>query len=354
MKIRAPLLFFCALSIYSAEPKVESLMENGHWKRARDFAEAAYKANPNDARVNYVMARVRHEFEKLDDAAKFGEAAVRLDSKSSPAHRELGEIYADQAEHVSFIKQLGFARKVRAEFDAALAIAPKDPDNLFDRMLYYLQAPGVVGGDKKKAAEIANDLIKIDPVRGYLALVRIARADKEDAKLEGLYARAVESNPASYQARIALGGFYLSGAHLNPSKAEEQCKPALDLNPDRIDAYRFLALALVLQKRLDDAAKLIARAESAIPDDLSPYVYAARGMLREGTDLGKAEAYLNKYLNETKDPEPGAPSIAGAHWSLGLVLEKQGRKNEARGELETALKIKPDFEPAKKDLKRLK
>src|SRR5437868_10736393 len=257
------LLLWSVSSAYSVEPKVESLIENGHWKRARDFAEAAYKTNPNDARANYVMARVRHEFEKLDDAAKFGEAAVRLDAKSSPAHRELGEIYADQAEHVSFIKQLGFVRKVRAEFDAALAIAPKDPDNLFDRMLYYLQAPGVTGGDKKKAAEIANDLIKIDPARGYLALARIARAAKEDGKLEGLYAKAVESNPASYKARIALAGFYLSGSHSNPSKTEEQCRPALDLNPDRIDAYRFLALALALEKRSDDAAKLIARAESA-------------------------------------------------------------------------------------------
>lgn len=354
MKIRVPLLFFCALSSYSAEPKVESLMENGHWKRARDFAEAAYKANPNDARANYVMARVRHEFGQLDEAVKHGEAAVRLDPRSSPAHRELGEIYGDQAEHVSFLRQIGLAKKIRTEFDAALAIAPNDPDNLFDRMLYYLQAPGVVGGDKKKAAEVANDLIKTDPARGYLALVRIARADKEDAKLEGLYAKAVESNPASYEARIALAGFYLNGSHLNPSKAEEQCRPALDLNPDRINAYRLLALALVLQKRLDDAAKLIARAESVIPGDLSPYVYAARGMLREGTDLGKAETYLNKYLNQTKEPEAGAPSIAGTHWSLGLVFEKQGRKNEARGELEAALKIKPDFEPAKKDLKRLK
>src|SRR5207253_1415307 len=152
----------------------------------------------------------------------------------------------------------------------------------------------------------------------------------------------------------ALAGFYLSGSHSNPSKTEEQCRPALDLNPDRIDAYRFLALALALEKRSDDAAKLIARAESAIPDDLSPYVYAARGMLRDGTDLAKAEAYLKKYFNETKEPEPGAPSIAGAHWSLGLVYEKQGRKDEARSELETAVKIKPDFEPAKRDLKRLK
>ena len=49
-----------------------------------------------------------------------------------------------------------------------------------------------------------------------------------------------------------------------------------------------------------------------------------------------------------------APLLAGAHWSLGLVYEKEGRKQDAIAELETSLRLKPDFEPAQKDLKRLK
>jgi len=77
-------------------------------------------------------------------------------------------------------------------------------------------------------------------------------------------------------------------------------------------------------------------------------------MLRDSVELPKAEAYLKKYIAGTKEPEPGAPIIAGAHWSLGLVYEKQGRKPEARAELETAVRLKPDFEQAKKDLKRMK
>jgi tetratricopeptide (TPR) repeat protein len=35
------------------------------------------------------------------------------------------------------------------------------------------------------------------------------------------------------------------------------------------------------------------------------------------------------------------------------VLEKQGRKNEAIEALRTALRMKPDLDEAKKDLKRL-
>jgi hypothetical protein len=35
------------------------------------------------------------------------------------------------------------------------------------------------------------------------------------------------------------------------------------------------------------------------------------------------------------------------------VLEKEGHKDQAKQELQQAVTLEPDFEPAKKDLKRL-
>ena len=342
------------VSLTAGDLTADALIDNGHFKRAREIAEPAYKTHPDDAHANLVLARIEHEFQNLDQAEKLAEAALRLDPKYGPAHRELGEIYADQADHVSFLKQLGLARKIRAEFEAALALAPKDPDNLFDQVQYFMEAPGVTGGDKTKAAQVANDLVKIDPARGYLALAFIARNQKQDDKLESLYQKAVDANPRNYEAQITLANYYISPQHSNLGQAEEHARSALALNPDRIDAYRMLAIVLVLEKRFDDTARLMERAQDAISDDLSPYVYAARAMLRSGLELPRAETYLKKYFTETREPEAGAPLIAGAHWSLGLVYEKEGRTQDARNEIETALRLKPDFEPAKKDLKRLK
>ena len=45
---------------------------------------------------------------------------------------------------------------------------------------------------------------------------------------------------------------------------------------------------------------------------------------------------------------------AQAHRNLGLVLEKEGRKADAIAALEQAIKLKPDFDDAKKDLRRLR
>ncbi len=351
-------------SAFAADPDAESLMRNGHWKRAREATEARYRTHPNDARDAYLLARVRRAFESFAEEVTFAEMAVRLDPKTSAYHRELGLAYLHQVENLSMLKAIGLMRKCRAELDAALAIAPNDPDNLFEKIDFLLQAPGIAGGDKKKAVEVAHGLVKIDPARGYLALARCAWKQKDFGKLEALYRKATEVNPHSYEAQVALAGLYLgnpvvpedsgSRSRANFALAEQHALAALDLNADRIDAYRILVDALVSQRRFDDTARTLARSEEAVPDDLSPYVTAARAMLREGVQLAKAESCLRKYLAQTKEPEAGAPLLAGAHRSLAMLYEKEGRQADARSELETALRLKPDFEAARRDLKRLK
>ena len=69
-------------------------------------------------------------------------------------------------------------------------------------------------------------------------------------------------------------------------------------------------------------------------------------------DLPRAERYARKYLSQ--EPEPTASTPAVAHWRLGLILEKEGKKPEAIAALQTATKLDPKFEPAQRDLKRLK
>ena len=61
---------------------------------------------------------------------------------------------------------------------------------------------------------------------------------------------------------------------------------------------------------------------------------------------------MRTYLSQ--DPEGLTPPLSAAHWRLALILEKEGRKADAIKELEEALRLEPDFENAKKDLKRLK
>jgi len=353
--MRIALLFALPALAVAASPgslhPIDALIGNGHWKRARVQAEAEYKANPNDARVVYRLARVRREFGNLDEAAKLAETAVHLDPKYGPAQRELGDIYCSQAENASVFKQLGFARKCKAAFEAAVSLDPMDAANVEDLVGYLMQAPGIAGGDKKRAGELAASIVKADASRGYLIQAEIAGMEKRDPV--GLYQKAVEADPGNYDARMALAIYCLGRSH-DLAQGERHLRAALDANPDRVRAYRQLAGMLASQNRLDEAAELLARAEAAIPDDLSPYVAAGNNLVSHKIDLPRAENYFKKYLAQTREPEAEAPSLAMAHRSLGLAYEKEGRKAEAIAELHTALRLKPEFEAAKQDLKRMR
>jgi tetratricopeptide (TPR) repeat protein len=347
-------LLLFALPMQSAAPDAESSMNNGHWKRARSAAEEAFKARPNDARTNYLMARVRREFKLLDEAEKYANSAIRLDPKVSAYHRELAQVYFGQIETASLFAAIGLAKKCRAELDTAHELDAGDPAVLYDQMMFFQQVPGMAGGDKHRAAQIADNLVHLDPTRGYLAQASIARQEQHEEKLGGLFQKAVEANPRDYDAQINFANYYLGAQHLDAKIAEQHSLAALALNSDRVEGYRTLATSLIFQKRSDDAKATLRRAESAIGDDLSPYVSAARAFLREASELPTAEAWLQKYLNESKEPEPTAPPFAAAHWSLGLVYEKLGRVADAKRELETSVRLNPDFEPARQDLKRFK
>jgi tetratricopeptide (TPR) repeat protein len=351
--MRAIIAILIGSSLLSAgDPDPEALMQNGHWKRARDAAEAAYRAHPQDARANYWLARVRDRFGEHEEALKYAEQAVQLDPKNASYHRELADVYGNIGLKSSVFKQVGLARKCRTELDAASTMNPKDVDNLEAQMVYYLEAPGIVGGDKKKALAIADEMTKLNPARGYLAQADIARKEKEEGKLEQLYQKAVEADPRNYGALVALANYYLGAQHTNLNLAEKYAAEALKVNPDRVTAYVLLVHVFQKQNRGGEVASMLAKAEAAVPDNLAPYLTAGRDLLQQGSDLQTAESYLRKYL--TQPPENGWPPHAGAHWSIGLLYEKRGDKAQARAEMETALRLKPDFEPARKDLKRLK
>jgi tetratricopeptide (TPR) repeat protein len=148
---------------------------------------------------------------------------------------------------------------VRAEFETALALAPSRVENQLDEIDYLINAPAIAGGDKKKALAMVQDTSSSDPAGGYLALAKVALAQKEESKLESLYLKAVTADPRRYEARIMLGVFYSAAPHENPALSEQHARIALELNPDRIGAYRLLAYALAAQKRLDEADRVLAR-----------------------------------------------------------------------------------------------
>lgn len=327
------------------------LLENGHYKRLRAVAEQRLKTNGNDAAAQYYMAYIKFQQGDLDGALALAEKAAAADPKNAEYHYLIASIYGRKAESASIFSQLGLARRFKKEAEATIELNPLHIDARLGLMEFHLRAPGIAGGDKKKADQYINEIMRIDPSRGYLAQARKARIEKETAQLESLYLKAMEANPKSYEAHMTAANFF-ANAQQKYDLAEQHTREALKLEEDRISAYNSLAGLYAHLGRWQDLDKIIAMAEKAVPDNPAPYFYAARVLSGSGKDNARAERYLLKYLSS--EPEINGPSFALAHWRLGVVYEKMGRKADAIREIETALRMNGGLEDAKKDLKRIK
>ena len=331
---------------------IGSLAEAGHWKRIRSILQTQPPAS--EAERTYWSARVKHAFGDLDGAEGLARKAIALDNNNAAYHRELSAICLDElANHPGMFRTMRLAHDVKSELETVLTLDPKNIDAMSALMEYDWSAPSIGGGDREMAQKLTDRIAQTDAIRGYLARARIDELSggAQITTAEGLLRTAVQSAPRDYRAHITLAEFYLLTTK-NYMSAIQEAKAAIALAPDRSRPYADLATVYARGQNWNELDELLTQAEKAVPEDLNPYYQAAKTLLLEGRDFDRAEKYFRKYL--TQEPEGQQPPIAGAHWRLGLVLEKEGKKPYAISELEESLRLQPDFGPAKEDLARLR
>lgn len=346
------LLILCAVTVSRAgQSPAERLIEAGHWKRARTIVEASLREGHSDALSNFLLSQIRGAFGDRSTPLAFAEQAVGLDGRTAKYHRQVAEVLGATAQHAGAIQQLFLARRFRREIDTALSLDPQDLQALRDLLEFYLLAPGITGGDPRKAVEVAGQIAGIDCVEGLLARARIADFRNLTSAKESLLRQATEARPPKYRAHIALAQFYLESVHTNLSAAEAQARAAMNLDVGRVDAYAVLAAIYANRSQWSDLDSTLAVAVREVPDDPVPHYRAAERLLAAGRDPVKAERYLRVYL--AQEPEGNQPSASEARCKLGLVLEAQGRVADALAEFRESVKLDPESKAAR-EFKRLR
>jgi tetratricopeptide (TPR) repeat protein len=334
-------LLFC-IPGFSAETSTTALIEQGHYKRAQAILAERLKANPNDAGSSCEMSKISEAFQHWDEAIQQAQKAVSLDPKNAEFQAALADAVGSKlsAASVGLFERMSLARRFKKEAELALQLDPNNIEANEDLMEFHLDAPGLVGGDKKKAAELADRMVHLNPVHGYLMKVEIATHEKRTTEVESLLQQAIGADPRNYFARTQAANFYLSKGDAGMTPAEEQANQAL-------------ATVYAQQGRWKDLDSVLGDSQREVPDDLAAFYQAAKSILtsNQSSELTRAEKYMRIYLSQPA--EGNEPSLAAAHWRLGLILKNEGHKDQAKQELQEALRLEPGFEPAKKDLKRL-
>ena len=348
-----PALLLLSTALLAQDSAPEALIEAGHWKRLRASLEASLPV-ASEARAAYLMSRVRMAFGDLEGALPLAEKAAAAEPRSSQYRLQLARVLGAQAQRAGMFKAMGLARRFRKEAEEAASLDPRNVDARLALIDFHLVAPGIVGGDRQKTDALAEEIFKVDASRGWLARATVLGREKKSdvARLESCYLKAVEADPAAYNARLSLASFYSREDLKRYDLVEKRAREAAAIDPGRVGAHAMLAFACAKQQRFADLETVLAAAETSVPDNLTPYYTAGRTLVVDGLEPLRAERYLRKYVGQ--EPEGFAPRLAPAHWRLGLALEKLGRKQEAIREIAEAVRLDPTLEPAKKDLKRMK
>lgn len=308
------LLLSTGLNARAQLSEPEQLIEAGHWKRARALAEARLRQTPGDPQAHFLLSQIRYAFGDRSAPRPLAEQAVALDGSVAKYHRQLAEVLGVEAQHAGPFQQLLIAHRFRKEIDRAIELDPRDIQALRDLIEFYLLAPGIAGGDLRKAEVTAERIGQIDTAEGLLAKARIAAFQKRSAETEVLLRQAAQAQPPSYRALVELARFDLASDHSDPAAAEAAARKAINLDPSRIEPYAILAGLYADRADWSALDAVLTGALRQNPDDLAPYYRAADHILIHGRDAVRAVRYLRVYLSQ--EPEGNEPSAVDAQRKL--------------------------------------
>jgi tetratricopeptide (TPR) repeat protein len=292
------------------------LYDEGKYSEAKEFFEGFVKENPKNDTALFYMGKVWLNLEDHDKSIDWLKKAVKLNENSSDYHLWLGQAYGIKAQNSSMFKQPFLAKKVKNEFKKAVELDSANLDARFGLMQYYLVAPGIMGGDKDEAKRQAEEIRRQDAYRGHQAFGLIYENEEQ------------------------------------PDKAEKEYLAAIEERPDSLDSYYALGYFYARSKKYDNATQTFEKIVKLDPEEMNGYYQIGRMGALSGQNLDRAVECFKKYL--TKDPDKDNPSLAWAHYRLGMVYEHKKEMDLAKKEYESALELDPDHKEAKKALKDLK
>jgi len=303
-------LFLISVAAGTADPAASQLLSLGRMNEA-----VSILSSRDDAESLNLMSRVYFALERWDDAVKYGERAVALDSENASYHLWLGREYGRKAGASNPLAAASLAKKTKTEFERAVQLDPANVPAHVDLAQYYTEAPGFMGGGVDKARAQAAQVEHDNPAMAHLVLARIADKQKRYPDAEREYHLAIQQakNPADLW--LQLASYYRS------------------------------------HSRFDEMQNAVHSAMQQPSKPAESYFDAGNELYLGNRDFIAAVDYLRRYLSSGELVE-SAPAFR-AHYLMGELQEKMGHNDAAASEYSASLALASDFAPAKKALGRV-
>lgn len=106
----------------------------------------------------YRQAEEKYQNQGYEAAVSLLERAIAMAPRVSRYHHLLGKCFGRMAETAGSLRAFTLARKTHRQFEKAVELDGENIAALQDLMEYYREAPGFLGGSRKKAGEIEKRL----------------------------------------------------------------------------------------------------------------------------------------------------------------------------------------------------
>jgi tetratricopeptide (TPR) repeat protein len=269
------LLIFILILTTQINPQNDNIkeLENGihlfdqdKFDEAKEIFENILEDNEDIAEAHYYLAKCLFNLDDLDEAIAHGERAVELDDKNAEYHFDLGMMYAEDARDASIFRAPFIAGDIKEQFERTIEL---DPDHLQGRIglaQFYLQAPGISGGDIEKALEQSEIVLTMDEKQGRLLLFQVYNQKEDIYKAEvelTILEEKFGDDPEFYYFYNNYGYFLLNQGRVD--EAIEKFKKQVSLAPEEANPYDSLGEAYRIKGMLVESLKEYQKAYSISP-----------------------------------------------------------------------------------------
>jgi Flp pilus assembly protein TadD len=260
-----------AAGLIVAACSIASARQVSFWKNSRTLWEQALANTRDNAFAEYNLGWVLAGAGKDVEAIPHLQEAVRIDSKVSELHKDLGSILARQ----------GRTDEAIVQFSQALQIASNT-------------TPPFVSELHKSLAD---------------ALSKQGKPDEAIAH----YRDAIHLNPQNAEAHFNLGFLFASLG--KTQEAIDEYVAALRINPDHVQAHNNLGIALANQGKLEDALSQFSEVVRLRPNEAEFQNNLGSALARQGR-FDEAARHFSEAVRIN-------PAYTEARQNLAIAIERQ-------------------------------
>ena len=291
------------------------LFYNGEYDSVQIFGNLLIEKYPERSEGYRLLCMYWISENDWNKAIKLGKKAIKKDENSGMAHHWLGRAFGLKAQNSSKFRAAFMVGDVRKHFKRAAEIMPEYIKTHEDLFSFYSKSPKIAGGSVEKAKEELEHIEKLDPYKG--------------ADMKARYF-------------LSLGEFEL---------AEQEIEKAINLDSLNLP-IRWTKMNILKNINVISARKQLRIILKMAPEDsLKIFYQLGLTYLSEGDSLQAGIDIYNRYL--ASHVVKSSPMYIASFWRLGMVFEKAGNYPEAKAKYEECLALNPNFNPAKRSLKKL-